>query len=198
MSKSRYKLGEGITAFAKSFTEEHARKLRRLVIKHGSHNIAEKEVCIMEAVALVTGQHHTDHPMCVSPVIIDIMQSRNDGEDMTDRKRGRLKRLVPTIISTAPLGQRIDPKDGKAYVVPVTTPEFTAVEKIRKARVRALEQGVRGKTGYRYANDPVELLTPKEFDDLVTELAEMGKFNQGVTDETQPQGQDHAQVTPAG
>jgi hypothetical protein len=75
--------------------------LRRQHIIDGGGSSHTGTTCIMEAVALATGQKHTDHPVCVSDVITKVLIQANDTRK-TDRGRARLKVLAPTILGTAP------------------------------------------------------------------------------------------------
>ncbi|HXT48692.1 MAG TPA: hypothetical protein VN717_08625, partial [Gemmatimonadaceae bacterium] len=79
-------------------------KIADLRFAHGAHDTRgrgkQKELCIMEAVAWVAGEKHSDHPACVSPVIAAALRSWNDS--LSDPPRTELlKPLVPHIIGTA-------------------------------------------------------------------------------------------------
>lgn len=39
------------------------------VLKHGSHKSFEDGACLMECVAFVAGEPHSDAPACASPVL---------------------------------------------------------------------------------------------------------------------------------
>ena len=57
-------------------------------------------MCVMEAVAYITGEPWSDHPECVSPVIGAFMRNWNDSL-RTDEERDRLlKPLIPVIVGT--------------------------------------------------------------------------------------------------
>lgn len=71
-------------------------------IAHGGHTADEGNVCVMEALSVITGQRFTDHPVCVSQVIVENMISINDSiED--DKTRNKLKKVIPDIMGTAPV-----------------------------------------------------------------------------------------------
>lgn len=54
----------------------------------GEHNSREEGMCIMEAVAYVAGEPHSDRPECACPVISMFMRTWNDGlETGEDRSR---------------------------------------------------------------------------------------------------------------
>ena len=55
----------------------------------GSHETREDGMCVMEAVAYVAGEQHSDAPQCASPVISAFMRSWNDGLP-SDEERNRL------------------------------------------------------------------------------------------------------------
>lgn len=43
--------------------------LDTVTLAHGKHGSPEGGLCLLEAVAYVAGEPHSDHPACVSPVI---------------------------------------------------------------------------------------------------------------------------------
>lgn len=86
---------------ARKPTKEQLKALKEMVLYGSSHSETEKKHCVMEAVAYITGQPHTDHPICVSNVICSQMQELNDEMNQTDRQK--LKQLVPWVMGTAPL-----------------------------------------------------------------------------------------------
>lgn len=78
------------------------KELAALPIMHGSHEPPNgaKEFCVMEAVAWVAGEPHSDHPECACPIITKFLVSWNDALP-TDADRDRLlKPLVPSIVGT--------------------------------------------------------------------------------------------------
>jgi hypothetical protein len=56
---------------------------------HGSHDSRDKGMCVMEAVAYVAGEAHSDHPKCACPVITAFLISWNDALP-SDAERNRL------------------------------------------------------------------------------------------------------------
>ena len=68
--------------------------LETLMLKHGSHPSRKEGLCAMEAAAWIAGEKHSDHPVCVCPVIGAFMRSWNDGLP-DDAERTRL--LVPML-----------------------------------------------------------------------------------------------------
>lgn len=74
--------------------------LNGITIKNGVHDSREEGLCVMEAVAWVAGEPHSDHPECVCPIITSFLVSWND-DLPSDADRDRLlKPLVPDIIGT--------------------------------------------------------------------------------------------------
>ena len=55
--------------------------------------------CALEAVAWLAGEKHTDHPVCVSPVLADFCRNWNDNLD--DANRQKLKPYLARLIGTA-------------------------------------------------------------------------------------------------
>ena len=66
-------------------------------LARGAHDIdpyqnTPEGVCLMEAVAWVSGERHTDHPPCACPVLTNLGIEINDSLNDTDRQR-----LIPAI-----------------------------------------------------------------------------------------------------
>jgi hypothetical protein len=72
--------------------------LKLVKIDHSSHVSREEGMCVMEAVAYITGDEHSDTPKCVAPNVTDVMINLNDSMDEDDRQK--LKDVVPRIIGT--------------------------------------------------------------------------------------------------
>jgi hypothetical protein len=73
--------------------------LETLVLQKGNHPDRSNGLCIMEAVAWVAGEPHSDHPKCVSPVVAAFCRRWQD--DLDDAGRQRLKPYIPRMIGTA-------------------------------------------------------------------------------------------------
>ena len=71
----------------------------KVQVKSGAHESVEHGLCIMEAVAYIAHEQHSDHPQCVSPVIGAFMRTWNDS--MNDEDRQQLKALIPVVMDTA-------------------------------------------------------------------------------------------------
>jgi hypothetical protein len=67
-------------------------------LKHGSHADVEKGLCVMEAVAYVAGEPHSDHPKCACPRLTAFAIRINDRVD--DDTRQKLKPLIPKLVGT--------------------------------------------------------------------------------------------------
>lgn len=59
--------------------------LDNLILKSGSHASFEEGACVMEAVAFVAGEPHSDHPACASRVIGAFLRAWNDAMNHDDR-----------------------------------------------------------------------------------------------------------------
>ena len=66
----------------------------------GSNKTSGANMCVLEAVAYVSGERHSDHPRCVCPVISSFLRTWNDGlPGDVDRVR-LLQPLIPDLIGT--------------------------------------------------------------------------------------------------
>jgi hypothetical protein len=72
--------------------------LESLKLLSGAHNSAEQGMCVMEAVAFVAGEEHSDHPQCASEVIGSFLRTWNDCLD--DEGRQKLKPYIPRLVGT--------------------------------------------------------------------------------------------------
>ena len=76
------------------------RVLNELSLRSGSHS-PDSKMCVMEAVAYVSGEPWSDSPACVSPVLGAFMRAWNDALP-SDAERDRLlKPLIPRLVGTA-------------------------------------------------------------------------------------------------
>jgi hypothetical protein len=68
-------------------------------LSRGSHGPSEHAMCVMEAVAFVSGEAWSDHPSCVCPVITAFLVNWNDS--LPDDERDTLLRpLIPLVVGT--------------------------------------------------------------------------------------------------
>ena len=75
----------------------------RLRLGNGSHQGPDEGVCLMEAVAWLAREPHSDEPKCVCPVLGAFGRGLNDRLDI--ERRQRLKPLIPALVGTASDGQ---------------------------------------------------------------------------------------------
>ena len=73
--------------------------LDQITLQHGSHPSPDDGLCVMEAVAYLAGEPHSDHPDCVSPVLGAFLRSWNDS--LPDQDRQVLKPYALRVIGTA-------------------------------------------------------------------------------------------------
>ncbi|MES2156124.1 MAG: hypothetical protein V4510_13400, partial [bacterium] len=71
----------------------------KVTLLEGAHDSPSKGLCVMEAVAYIAREKHSDHPECVSPVIATFLRSWNDALDTETRQQ--LKALIPVVMDTA-------------------------------------------------------------------------------------------------
>ena len=76
-----------------------AEEFGRLRLENGSHQSPDEGVCLMEAVAWLAREPHSDKPNCVCPVLGAFGRGLNDCLDV--ERRGRLKPLIPALVGTA-------------------------------------------------------------------------------------------------
>jgi hypothetical protein len=73
--------------------------LEALTLLKGSHDSPDEGMCVMEAVAFVAGEEHSDYPECASRVIGHFLRNWNDNLD--DAGRQMLKPYVLRLVGTA-------------------------------------------------------------------------------------------------
>ena len=79
-----------------------------ITLESGGHTSRKDGVCLMEAVAWYAGEHHSDTPGCVCPILGTMGRSLNDA--LPDDKRIRLLQFVPRVVGTA--GDRVEQQRG--------------------------------------------------------------------------------------
>ena len=80
-------------------------ELDKVSLAPGPHSSRADGMCAMELAAWIAGQPHTDHPVCVSPVLTRFAIGWNDSLT-SDADRDRLIRpLLPQLLRTAGDGQ---------------------------------------------------------------------------------------------
>src|SRR5690625_4336828 len=73
--------------------------LDALFLGRGSHASREDGVCLMEVVAWLAGEPHTDSPACTHPALATYGRELNDA--LGDNIRQRLRPLAPRLVGTA-------------------------------------------------------------------------------------------------
>ncbi len=68
-------------------------------LRAGSHKEGEKQFCLLEAVAYIAGEPHSDHPKCVSPVLGAFGRALNDA--LPEDRRQELRPLIEPLVGTA-------------------------------------------------------------------------------------------------
>jgi len=94
-----------------------------IVLARGKHGSREQGVCLLEAVAYVAGEPHSDHPACVSPVLAAFGRALNDALDSVERQR--LVPLVPRLVGTVdPVADQRDGLECAHFLVSAWTPRW--------------------------------------------------------------------------
>lgn len=76
------------------------------VLSKGRHRNPRKGACFMELASYLAGERWSDHPACTHPLLAALARLVNDNTG--DAERGRLARLVPSIIGLTSDDLRID------------------------------------------------------------------------------------------
>jgi hypothetical protein len=74
-------------------------EIDRITLQSGAHRSPKEGVCFMEAVAFIACEEHSDHPLCVCPVLGAFLRSLNDNS--TDQDRQLLKPYLRLVIGTS-------------------------------------------------------------------------------------------------
>ena len=72
--------------------------LAELMLLHGAHQKREEGVCLMEAVAWIAGEPHSDHPACTDVALAAYGRALNDR--LKDDERQLLRPLVSKLVGT--------------------------------------------------------------------------------------------------
>jgi len=73
--------------------------LYSITLSRGPHRDRTDGVCLMEAVAWMAGEPHTDQPACVDPALAAFGRVLNDR--LRDDERQHLLPLIPLLVGTA-------------------------------------------------------------------------------------------------
>ena len=71
-----------------------------ITLKGGGHGDRQAGVCLLEAAAWVAGEPHSDHPVCVCPVMAAFGRSWNDALPDDETRTRLLKPVVSLLIGT--------------------------------------------------------------------------------------------------
>ena len=80
--------------------EQLPQSWKDVMLTIGSHSDPRAGLCLMEAVALMSGAPHTDRPTCTSPVLSAFARTWND-DLRSDADRDLLVPYIPLLIGTA-------------------------------------------------------------------------------------------------
>lgn len=70
----------------------------KITLSSGAHASPEDGMCLMEAVAFLAGEQHSDRPQCVSPMLGSLGRNLND--HLSDDRRQSLVALIPSLLGT--------------------------------------------------------------------------------------------------
>lgn len=127
-----------------------------------------KEICIMEVTAYILGYETiTDNPPCTSQVIRTFMIGLNDRIE-SDRKRAKLKHVIPDIVNTAPTHWY------RGKLVQAKSKEYKKAEGTRTNMVRAFEDS---SPKDRDGDTSVQKRSMKELHAFIRELAAVAHFD---------------------
>jgi hypothetical protein len=74
-------------------------RMAAITLEKGAHRRRVDGMCLMEAVAFLTSEQHTDRPVCVSPVLGEFGRGLNDV--LPDDRRQALLAFIPSLPGTA-------------------------------------------------------------------------------------------------
>ena len=75
-------------------------------LEHGSHDDPTDGVCLMEAVAWVTNEPHSDQPSCADPAITSVAIQLNDAAESA-AERNKLIRAIPSLVGSVTNSSRV-------------------------------------------------------------------------------------------
>lgn len=174
-----------VEEFKRVWDTDMSRKLRGLSLDAGGHASPEQGVCVMEALAYVTGQEFSYSPVCVSDQITELMVEWNDGLD-SKRTRNKLKKLIPLIVGTAPIKVEKSFHENWDGFIETDTHEFTDnknpdYQKAEAERNNILHEWMDDHARNDSDGYPVEewykLGNHQQRHDLIVKLANVAHFN---------------------
>src|SRR4051812_19775487 len=129
-------------------------------LQKGSHASPKEGACLMEYVSLLAGEHFTDRPRCVDPLLVRLAWAVNDTAEA--ELRAGLPELAPSLIGTAtgnplaaPAIVRACCRYARAYLqedrTPLTRAELRAEKRFRRVSDQAADgRSVKGDRLYRF------------------------------------------------
>ncbi len=76
------------------------RDIEKISLKSGKHGNSEEGMCVMEAVAYIAGEPHSDHPKCADRAITSALIRLNDRMPDDATRDKYLKPIIPQIVGT--------------------------------------------------------------------------------------------------
>jgi hypothetical protein len=76
------------------------------ILSRGKHRSPRKGACFMEMASYLAGERWSDHPRCTHPLLASVARLVNDLT--SDRNRGRLVELIPSVIGLRTPDPRAD------------------------------------------------------------------------------------------
>ncbi len=76
------------------------RDIEKISLKRGKHRNSEEGMCVMEAVAYIAGEPHSDHPKCADRAITSALIRLNDRMPDDATRDKYLKPIIPQIVGT--------------------------------------------------------------------------------------------------
>ena len=92
---------------------ERVALLSEVTLRHGAHQRYEDGACVMETVAHIAGEPHSDRPACACPVVSSFARSLND-RIPDDPTRTRL--LLPLVLDIAGSKSTLEVEIRRGYV----------------------------------------------------------------------------------
>lgn len=114
--------------------------LADLILKNGGHSDRSNGLCLMEVVAWVAGEPHSDQPRCVSPVLGAFGRSFNDGLNDDQRRTEMLRPFVPRLVGTAASAAIEERRAFMAmdWLIRVHTPAWLELREVGRPHASAL------------------------------------------------------------
>jgi len=172
-------------ASAREIIDERIKRVMssKFKISEGTGDISDKAVCIMQATEYVLGYEiitgateYGDHPPCTSETITQFMIEINDA--VSDRKRAKLKQVIPNIINTCPTKWNSNLLDSKPLLVrQENDPDYLRAESKRQNMIDEFQYKHTPKSGWNEGHFRWANITMTKYIPFIRELAEVAKFD---------------------